>query len=55
VSSQVEDYWFAVETSIVEKRKKGEELFTDEEFSEILITTVAKQRLKFKEKGCQVQ
>jgi len=55
VSQIADDYWYNLETSIVEKEKKGDKLFADEELFKNLITTVAKQRLKFKEKGCPVQ
>lgn len=55
VSPGADDYWYSIENSIVEKEHKGEKLFADEELFQALISTVAKQRLKFKEKGCQVQ
>lgn len=55
ISLGADDYSYNLESSIIAKDNKREKLFADEELFKALITTVAKQRLKFKEKGCQIQ
>ncbi len=55
ISLGADDYSYNLESSIIAKDNKHEKLFADEELFKALIATVAKQRLKFKEKGCQVQ
>jgi len=55
ISEQTEKIQRVERQLINEKDKLGEELFVDEILFKNLLSTVAKQRLKFKEKGCPIQ